>query len=128
MPPEPNATQDLAPSPARTPEPPYFAVIFTSIREADGPPTDEGRTYGQTADEMEELAKAQPGYLGYETARTAGGLGITVSYWASLDAIRAWKANADHKTAQRLGRQEWYRAYRVRIARVEREYGFDGDK
>ena len=124
MPPEPTSV----PSPARTPAPPYFAVIFTSIRAEDAASIEASskeRTYGQTADEMEALAKTQPGYLGFETARTEGGLGISVSYWESLEAIRAWKANADHLTAQRFGRDAWYRAYRVRVCRVEREYGFD---
>src|SRR5687767_15917283 len=74
---------------ARTPEPPYYAVIFTSTRTA----VDEG--YGAMADRMVELASQQPGFLGVESTRGADGLGITVSYWASLEAIAAWKANAE---------------------------------
>jgi heme-degrading monooxygenase HmoA len=105
--------------PAQTPKPPYYAVIFTSVRaDADA----EG--YAQTADEMVALASKQPGFLGVESVRDADGLGITVSYWASEEAIRAWKANADHRTAQRLGRERWYRAYELRVARVERAYRF----
>lgn len=101
--------------PAQTPKPPYFAVIFSSVR-ADG---DEG--YAETAQRMLELAAAQPGFLGCESARQE--IGITVSYWASLEAIAAWKAHAEHRAAQ--GRaQDWYRAFRVRVCRVEREYGF----
>lgn len=105
---------------ARTPNPPYYAVIFTSLRSAE----DEAG-YAQTAEEMVALAALQPGFLGVETARDASGLGITVSYWASLDAIAAWKAHADHQVAQRAGRERWYRAYELRVARVERAYGFD---
>ena len=105
--------------PARTPEPPYWAVIFTSLRT---PADDAG--YAQTAGEMEALASQQPGYLGIETARDASGLGITVSYWASEEAIAAWRRHADHLTAQRGGRDSWYRAYELRVARVERAYGF----
>ena len=70
---------------------------------------------------MAELAAQQPGYLGMESARE--GLGITVSYWESLEAIRNWKQNAEHQEAQRLGHQQWYSGFRVRIAKVEREYG-----
>jgi heme-degrading monooxygenase HmoA len=103
---------------ARTPKPPYVAVIFTSLRT----PVDEG--YGVTADEMVELAAKQPGYLGLESARGEDGLGITVSYWESLDAVRAWKAVAEHRMAQKLGREKWYRAYKTRVCHVEREYGF----
>jgi heme-degrading monooxygenase HmoA len=94
-------------------------VIFTSSRTSA-----DGEAYEQTADEMVALASSQPGFLGVESARGADGLGITVSYWASEEAIRAWKANADHRTAQRLGRERWYRAYELRVARVERAYGF----
>ena len=100
---------------AETPEPPYTAVIFTSLR------TDGDGGYAQMSQRTEDLAREQPGYLGIESAR--GDLGITVSYWADAHAARAWKAVADHRVAQQLGREQWYRAYRVRIATVEREYG-----
>ena len=102
---------------ARTPAPPYYAVIFTSER------TDGDRGYGTMAERMVELASKQPGFLGVESARTADGLGITVSYWASEEAIRAWKADVQHTTAQEAGKGTWYADYQVRIARVEREYG-----
>jgi heme-degrading monooxygenase HmoA len=104
---------------ASTPEPPYYAVVFTSLRTPDD---DAG--YAKMADAMEALAATQHGYLGIDSARGADGVGITVSYWSSLDAIRAWKANADHLAAQRLGRDQWYAAYELRICKVERAYGF----
>lgn len=104
---------------ATTPEPPYYAVVFSSVRTSVD---DEG--YGAMASAMDELAAKQPGYLGIESTRGAGGLGITVSYWASLDAIRAWKANADHLVAQRRGREEWYAGFEMRICKVERAYTF----
>lgn len=100
---------------ANTPKPPYYAVIFSSHR------TDSDNGYGEMAERMAELAAQQPGYLGMESARE--GLGITVSYWESLEAIRNWKQNAEHQEAQRLGHQQWYSSFRVRIAKVEREYG-----
>ena len=102
---------------ATTPEPPYTAVIFTSVR------TDTGaEDYAATAARMEELAAQQPGYLGIESARDDL-LGITVSYWRTADEARAWKAVAEHRLAQQRGRREWYASYRVRIATVAREYG-----
>ena len=104
---------------AATPAPPYVAVIFTSLRSDEDP---EG--YAAMADDMERLAAEQPGYLGIESARTPGGLGITVSYWRTVEEARAWKGVAAHAGAQKLGRERWYRAYRVRIAEVAREYGF----
>ena len=75
------------------------------------------------ADRMVELASKQPGFLGVESVRGADGLGITVSYWESEEAIRAWKANSDHKLAQETGKKLWYADYVIRIARVERGYG-----
>jgi heme-degrading monooxygenase HmoA len=102
---------------ARTPEPPYYAVIFTSVRTDADP-----EAYPRTADLMVDLASAQPGYLGVESVRDASGTGITVSYWASEEAIFAWKRVADHAAAQRLGRERWYQDYVLRVARVERAY------
>ncbi len=101
---------------ANTPEPPYYAVIFTSLRTE----TDAG--YAAMAQAMAESAARQNGYLGMESVRD--GLGITVSYWRDLASIAAWKQAVDHLAAQKLGRKRWYSAYRVRIARVERTYGF----
>lgn len=102
---------------ARTPEPPYYAVIFSSCRS----PGDAG--YRQMAERMVELAAAQPGFLGMESAREQDGFGITVSYWASIEAIKHWKANAEHLVAQEKGKRAWYEDYEVRVARVERAYG-----
>ena len=98
---------------ANTPDPPYYAVIFTSRRTA----VDEG--YGAMADRMVELAKEQPGYLGIESFRNADGYGVAISYWASPEAIRDWKKELAHRQAQQLGREQWYEAYRMRICRVE---------
>lgn len=75
------------------------------------------------AERMVDLAAQQPGFLGVESVRDPGGLGITVSYWESEEAIRRWKANAEHRQAQQQGRQQWYASYHLRIARVERDYG-----
>lgn len=102
------------------PEPPYYAVIFTSQR------TEGDQGYGRMAERMEELAAQQPGYLGIESSRNAAGFGITVSYWESEEAIARWKANAEHAVAQEVGKETWYAGYALRIARVERAYGAAG--
>lgn len=104
---------------ANTPAPPYFAVIFTSRRA----PGEDG--YSAMADRMLELASQQAGFLGVESVRRADGVGITASYWSSLESIRAWKAVSEHRAAQELGRSQWYESYRVRVCRVEREYGLE---
>ena len=103
---------------ASTPEPPYYAVVFTSQRTDSD---DAG--YGAMATRMEELASQQPGFLGVETVRDAVGVGITVSYWESLDAIRNWKRNEEHLVAQAKGKSDWYQQYRLRVCKVERDYG-----
>lgn len=108
---------------ASTPDPPYVAVIFTSVRTDDD---DAG--YAEMADRMESLAAAQPGYLGIEAARDpVSRTGVTVSYWVTEADGRAWKAVAEHLGAQALGRERWYREYRVRVASVGREYGWARD-
>ncbi len=103
------------PAIANTPTPPYYAVIFTSIR------TEKEDGYGEMADRMVELAQQQPGFLGIESAREE--VGITVSYWADLEAIKKWKANSEHLQAQKLGHKSWYDSFKVRISKVERDYG-----
>ena len=101
---------------ARTPEPPYYAVIFTSQR------TEGDRGYEQMAERMVELAARQPGFLGVESARGANGFGITVSYWSTEEAIAAWKAHSEHKPVQEAGKRVWYADYHLRVAKVERAY------
>ncbi len=103
---------------AKTPTPPYYAVVFSSIRTEQD---QEG--YEAMAERMVQLAAEQPGYLGFESVRD--GLGITISYWESLEAIRQWKAQVDHLEAQQMGRTQWYAAYKTRICKVERDYGFE---
>jgi heme-degrading monooxygenase HmoA len=102
---------------AKTPKPPYYAVIFSNLR------TDVEEGYSEMADEMVRLAELQPGYLGHESIRE--GLGITISYWTNTEAIKRWKTNTDHLLAQKYGRERWYSAYKTRIALVERDYGFE---
>lgn len=95
---------------------PYYAVIFTSVRTA----VDDG--YGEMSDRMMALAVQQPGFLGVDSAREE--VGITVSYWDSLDAIKNWKMNTEHLMAQKTGREKWYHSFTTRICRVEKEYAF----
>ena len=102
---------------AATPEPPYLAVIFSNQR------TEGDQGYGAMAERMVELAREQPGFLGVESARDAEGFGITVSYWEDEASVTAWKAQADHAVAQRLGWDRWYAEFQLRVCRVERQYG-----
>lgn len=95
---------------------PYYAVIFSTITE------DNIEGYISTAERMEELAKLQKGYLGIESARNE--IGITVSYWQTLEDIVAWKNNVEHTEARNLGREKWYKQYQLRVCKVKREYGF----
>ncbi len=101
---------------AKTPKPPYYAVIFTSIMN----PHIEG--YSQMASKMIDAVSKQKGYLGSESVREE--IGITVSYWQNLEDIVAWKENMDHQIAQQKGRSQWYENYKVRISKVERDYEF----
>jgi heme-degrading monooxygenase HmoA len=102
---------------ANTPKPPYYAVIFTSMR------TEGDFEYAEMADRMLDLAEKQEGFLGVESARNE--LGITVSYWESLEAIKKWKLHTEHTEAREKGRSMWYNAFKVRICKVEHEYGFE---
>lgn len=102
---------------ASTPAPPYYAVIFTSVRTE----ADDG--YEEMAEKMLHLAQQQQGFLGAESARNT--IGITVSYWRDLESIKKWKQDAHHRLAQQKGREQWYRSFKTRIAKVETDYGFE---
>lgn len=104
---------------AKLPPPPYYAVIFSSQRREG----DNG--YGATSDRMVELAQQQPGFLGVESVRGEDGFGITVAYWDSEEAIKAWRLHAEHTAARERGRAEWYQHLELRVAKVERAYGWD---
>ncbi|MFE1949613.1 MULTISPECIES: antibiotic biosynthesis monooxygenase family protein [Streptomyces] len=113
-----------APAPVRPQppfEPPYHVVVFTSVRTED----DEG--YAETAVRMRDLVKEIPGYLGHESARTPGGLGITVSYFRDAEAIKAWRSVGEHRGAQKQGRAEWYEEYTVHVGEVVRSHGWKRD-
>ena len=96
---------------------PYFAAIFTSLLR----PGQEG--YAEMSDKMLRMVSEQPGFLGFDSARGDDGLGITISYWKDRAAISAWKAVAEHREAQAIGRERWYSAYSVRIAEVLEDRG-----
>ncbi|MFP3890266.1 antibiotic biosynthesis monooxygenase [uncultured Ralstonia sp.] len=113
----------VLPFPANTPVAPYYAVIFSSTR------TDGDHGYGAMAERMVELGRDMPGFLGIESVRDEaateqGRPGITVSYWSSLEAIREWKNQTEHLAAQKMGREQWYAAYHLRIAKIEYDYNF----
>jgi heme-degrading monooxygenase HmoA len=102
---------------ANTPEPPYYAVIFTNLR------TDGDHGYEAMAQQMVEIGATMPGFLGIESVRD--GLGITISYWESEEAIRHWHQQAEHQLAQQKGYEVWYQAFKTRVCKVERDYGFE---
>lgn len=101
---------------AETGKTPYYAVIFTSLR------SEIEDKYSETAERMLQLAMKEKGFLAFESAREE--IGISISYWKSLDAIKKWKENSEHLIAQSLGKEKWYKAFNVRIAKIERDYGF----
>ncbi|MFJ8360722.1 antibiotic biosynthesis monooxygenase family protein [Streptomyces sp. NPDC093984] len=112
---------DYRVAPVAAHEPPYYAVVFTSVRTED----DDG--YGETAERMEERVREVPGFLGMDQARTPGGLSITVGYFRDLAAVEEWRSDLEHRAAQKRGRAQWYEAYTVHVAKVERSHAFERD-
>ena len=102
---------------AKTPNPPYYAVIFTSVKN------EVGDDYTSMADLMVKMASEQDGFLGMESVSNE--MGITISYWANIESIKNWKENSNHRIAQELGKKMWYKQYKTRIAKVERDYDFE---
>lgn len=109
--------QRIAPVPAH--QPPYYAVVFTSLR------TEPDAGYGETAERLGELVKDVPGFLGEDSARTPGGLGITVAYFRDLAGIERWRAHEERRAAKEHGRAHWYERYSLHIAKVEHSHGFE---
>jgi len=105
----------------RTPKPPYYAVIFTSIRTAN----DKG--YEQVANDIVRIVSQQKGFLGAESVRDKDGFGMTISYWASMDSINSWKNNAPHQKAKELGKEKWYSQYMIRVCLVNSDNFFAGN-
>lgn len=105
--------------PAVTPDPPYYAVIFSPVRSGE-----DSEGYQRMAEHMVELAMTMPGFLGIEHGEGLDGFGITVSYWRDEAAIKQWYENAEHRAAQARGKSVWYRQFELRVAKVERAYGF----
>ncbi|WP_411103727.1 antibiotic biosynthesis monooxygenase family protein [Streptomyces sp. cmx-4-9] len=99
-------------------EPPYLMAVFTSVRTT----ADEG--YPETLARMGEIVSGNPGFLGYESARTPGGLGITVAYFRDHASLTAWREDLEHQAAMRQGRSDWYESYTLHVATVERSHGF----
>jgi len=124
---EPGDMSDQPVAPVPPLEPPYYAVVFTSLRTEAEDGADDGYDdgYDETGARMDELVASVPGFLGMDSARTPGGLGITVGYFRDADAIKQWRGDAEHRTAQKRGRGEWYEKYVVHVAKVERSYGFE---
>lgn len=102
---------------AKTPKTPYYAVIFSSVM------SEKNIDYAEMADKMLDLVSKQEGFLGFESARE--NLGITVSYWQDLDSIKKWRNNLEHSLARKKGKSDWYASFKVRIAKVERDYDFE---
>jgi heme-degrading monooxygenase HmoA len=102
---------------ADTPPPPYYVVIFSSTLRT------HSDAYEKIAKRMVQLAKAQPGFLGIESVRN--GFGITLSYWKDESSIKNWKQETEHLAVQKMGKENWYKSFKVRVARIERDYSFE---
>lgn len=99
----------------QTPIPPYVAVIFSSLKNKT--------TATDQYDLMNVLTEAESnkieGYIGCESTRQEDGWGITVSYWATMEAVQNWKRNTLHQEAKKQGRTSWYHQYAIRICEVK---------
>lgn len=96
---------------------PYDAVIFTSLLSK------QVKGYLEMSNKMEKLARLQDGFLGMNSVRNT--IGITISYWDSLEAIKNWKQKSAHLIAQEKGKSDWYSWYNVKICKVECEFEFE---
>ena len=96
-----------------------YAVIFPNQRTKD-----DAKGYAKVAKRMIELVEQQPGCLGFDSARDEQGFGITVSYWDSMESIKAWSEHGEHLAAQLNGRGTWYAGYDLYITKIEHMHSF----
>jgi len=90
-----------------------YAVIFkATINKIDA-------EYSATAEFMRDLAINKYGCTEF-TACTEGNNEIAISYWPSLEHIKAWHNNEEHKKAQALGKAKWYKSYQVQVTEILR--------
>ncbi|MFF9285225.1 antibiotic biosynthesis monooxygenase family protein [Streptomyces griseosporeus] len=116
--PVPTPAPTPVPTPVPAPEPPYYVAVFTSL------PTPDQSGYAETADRLGVLVRDIPGYIGEDSARTPGGLAISVAYFRDLEGLERWRRDAEHRAAKERGRQQWYERYSLHIARVEHSHSF----
>ena len=95
-----------------------YAVIFTSIKS--GKP--EG--YSEMAEKMLNLAEKQKGFIGFESYANEKGKNVSISYWESIADIKNWKENPEHQIAQKLGKEKWYKYFKLQVCKIEQEYEF----
>lgn len=90
-----------------------YVVIF----EAEINTLDE--QYLELAQRLRDTAITQFGCCGFNSA-LEDNREITVSYWPDLESIKQWKNHKDHRLAQELGRQKYYKTYSIKVAEVKR--------
>ena len=83
-----------------------------------------GGDYAAMADEMLARARTMPGFVDFKHFSAEDGERISVIHWESQETLRTWAEDAQHRIAQRLGREKWYTAFRLEVAEVVRSYGF----
>ncbi|HVC69432.1 MAG TPA: antibiotic biosynthesis monooxygenase [Acidimicrobiales bacterium] len=80
--------------------------------------------YEETADRMDELVRAMPGFVDYKTFTADDGERVTVVTFGSLEQHRAWRDHPEHREAQRLGRERFYQSYAIQVGTGVRETRF----
>ncbi len=94
-----------------------YAVIFRAeVNMVD-------KKYSEMALQLRELAVNEYGCLEF-TSVTEGTQEIAISYWKNKKQIEQWKNDAIHQVAQKLGRSQWYKSYKVQVVEIIREYEY----
>ena len=101
---------------AKTPQKPYYAVIFTYKR------TNVDNGYEVMEKKTTEMVAKMKGFLGYESSKDESGFGVIISYWDSEESINTWRSNQVHRSAKEGGREQWYSEFATRICKVEDDY------
>ena len=97
-----------------------FLVVFRNRKRSD---IDQA-AYGEASEQMERMARQQPGFVSFKSYVADDGEVIAMSEWEDEDAALAWRRVAEHSAAQSRGRSEFYEDYTLFACKHPRVHRF----
>ena len=90
-----------------------IVTVFRSRLRPDADPR-----YSEHAAQMSALAPTMPGYVEHKSFTAEDGERVTLVTFADRASHDAWRTHAEHRLAQRRGKEAFYEAYSLQVADV----------